>query len=144
MNEKYSIHVYDEIVEVYGNVWVKDAHHLLDFFSKQGFELIILGHENSSLRLERKNFCVDIISRKTHQLEEELEVYKEELKKEKEQREFFEDKCDTLQTLLIEDNEERKESLKKKISEYLKFDVKKKLESNDKAKEIIDRYHTPE
>jgi flagellar motility protein MotE (MotC chaperone) len=82
MDERYSIEVNDEIVEIYGDLTVEEAFDFLSFFERKGYKSVVLGSENSTLRMMKRDQTEVIINEKISDLKDELEMYRDHLKQE--------------------------------------------------------------
>jgi len=72
-NERYSIEVSEDIVVIHGKLTIEEAFDFLNFFEKKGFDEVVVGHENSCLRLLKKNEQIhesnDFYKKKVNELE---------------------------------------------------------------------------
>ncbi len=53
MYERYSVEVSENIVEIFGQLTIEEAFDYLNFFEKKGYNLVIVGDENSTLRMRK-------------------------------------------------------------------------------------------
>ena len=82
MNERYSIEVTDEVVEIYGDLTIEEAFDFLSFFERKGYKSVILGSENSTLRMLKRDQAEVIHDQFVLTLKEQITDYKESFESE--------------------------------------------------------------
>lgn len=82
MRERYSIEVTDEVVEIYGDLTIEEAFDFLSFFERKGYKSLVLGSENSTLRLMKRDQKEEIIDQRITDLKDEVISYKRWLERE--------------------------------------------------------------
>jgi hypothetical protein len=55
MHERYSVKVREHIVEIFGELTIEEAFDFLNFFEKKGYNSVIIGDENSTLILRKRD-----------------------------------------------------------------------------------------
>ena len=142
MRERYSIEVDDESVEIYGELTIEETFDFLSFFERKGYNSIILGTENSTLHMLKRNKKEEIIddrqTKEANERNKNEEVQDEECKKECEESEEEED----YKAMYIEKSEEfleqrenlidfREENKKLRSLNKQVFELIKELYNND-------------
>lgn len=82
MRERYSIEVTEESVEIYGELTIEETFDFLSFFERKGYKSVILGTENSTLHLLKKDPKETIVDQRITDLKDEVTDYKRWLEKE--------------------------------------------------------------
>mgnify|MGYP000919503454 FL=1 len=82
MRERYSIEVTDESVEIYGELTIEETFDFLNFFDRKGYKSVILGTENSTLHLLKRDPEEAKIDQRITDLKDEVVDYKRCLEKE--------------------------------------------------------------
>lgn len=54
MNERYSIEVNEDCVVIYGDLTIEETFDFLNFFDRKGYKSVVIGTDNSTLRLIKK------------------------------------------------------------------------------------------
>jgi len=140
MHENYSIEVNDDFVEIYGDLTIEETFDFLNFFDKKGYKSVIIGCENSTLRMMKKDKNEVIETQLVIDLKEELVLYKDLLKHEQESHENSKHKLKNVERLLkLRMSEEH--DLYKKLQEeklnLLKLQCVEKMENNPEVKKIV-------
>jgi len=95
MDERYSIKVRENIVEIHGTLSIEETFDFLNFFEKKGFNSVIVGDENSSFILR------NIEEEKDDSTINDSEGFYEKLyNSEKEKNEILRDKIEELKSLI--------------------------------------------
>lgn len=76
MRERYSIEVTEEIVEIYGDLTIEEAFDFLSFFERKGYKSVVLGSENSTLRMMKRDQAEEIHDQFVLNLKEQIISYK--------------------------------------------------------------------
>lgn len=100
MHERYSIQVDEESVEIYGELTIEEAFDFLSFFERKGYKSLILGTENSTLHLLKKDQKEAIVDERITNLLEQVTDYKDWLQKEKTNHEQTKEKLLDVERLL--------------------------------------------
>lgn len=87
MSEKYSIHVYENVVEIFGELTIEEAFDFLNFFEKKGYKSLSIGLENTTLRMTNKDQQKEIIDQRILDLKDEVNDYKKFLESEQDRHE---------------------------------------------------------
>jgi hypothetical protein len=82
MAQRYSIEVDQETVEIYGDLTIEEAFDFLSFFERKGYKSVVLGSENSTLRMMKRDQGEAIVNEKIAEIKDELEMYRDHLKHE--------------------------------------------------------------
>ena len=82
MRERYSIEVTDEVVEIFGDLTIEEAFDFLSFFERKGYKSVILGSENSTLRMLKRDQEEVIHDQFILTLKEQITDYKVSFEKE--------------------------------------------------------------
>ena len=118
MYESYTIEVEKNIVEIFGDLTMEEAFDFLSFFDKKGFNRVIVGDQNSTLRM-----------RKIDSEEEKSEFQKSIESNEKFYDEIMEDKNKEI-LKLKEQNKNLNDLIKKLINTKLKDNFEKEENEN--------------
>lgn len=147
IEERYSIEVGEETVEIYGYLTIEEVFDFINFFDKKGYRSITPGCENSTIRLHKKDEVDRRQDRLKEQKEEEEESYKFLYKKEEEHHKKTKIKLEEVErlikTLMMEENDKVKNLLKnnEKLQQYNRLLC---LKNNPEALKIIDNLNETE
>ncbi len=120
MRGRYSIQVGEEIVEIFGDLTIEEAFDFLSFFERKGYKSVVIGSENSTLRMMKIDQDEEIVNERISQLIEEVSDYENYLKCEKESHKNTLDKLRYTETLMKSFmNEESKKKLHVEIEKFL-------------------------
>lgn len=100
MRERYSIEVTDEIVEIYGDLTIEETFDFLSFFERKGYKSVVLGSENSTLRMMKRDQEEVIEKQYILDLKDEIEDYKRSFKIEEERHDETKEKLKSVERLL--------------------------------------------
>ena len=116
MRERYSIEVNDESVEIYGELTIEETFDFLSFFERKGYKSVILGTENSTLHMLKRDQKEEIVEERIKDLKDEVQDYKRSYKIEQERHEETKDKLKSIEQLIkdltVEANNKRERILK--------------------------------
>jgi hypothetical protein len=133
MRERYTIEVCDYEVQIYGELTIREAFDFISFFDQQGYNKLVIGHENTTLRL--------IKEKETTESESEFDMHETLWKDEKvtssQLRKRLKEQEDLIKVLMIDDSERCKE-LKKQNDHLCSKLSRQKFESNPEALKIIE------
>lgn len=141
MDERYSIEVFDEVVEIYGDLTIEEAFDFLNFFDKKGYKSVVLGSENSTLRMMRRSQDEVRENQRRLDIQDELDDTKSLLKKEKESNLVLRKRNDEIELLikqLMSEEYKKYKSLYDENQKLIKAQCVWQLEQNPEVKEIID------
>lgn len=143
MHERYSIEVNDESVEIYGELTIEEAFDFLSFFDRKGYKSLILGTENSTLHMLKRDRGEVIEKQHIIDLKDEIDTYKYLFKKEQESHEKTKDKLNSIELLLKQLMSEEYDKYKKLHEENLKLlrdQCISEMEQNPEVQEMIDKF----
>lgn len=100
MDEKYSIHVDEESVEIYGDLTIEETFDFLSFFERKGYKSVVPGLEDSTLRMRKIDKNENIIDQRLSDLKDEVSDYKRWLEKEQDKHEKTKQKLKDTELLL--------------------------------------------
>ena len=100
MRERYSIEVTDESVEIYGELTIEEAFDFLSFFDRKGYKSVILGTENSTLHLLKRDPEEARVDQRITDLRDEVVDYKRWLEKEQDAHKKTTDKLKDTEALM--------------------------------------------
>ena len=143
MRERYSIEVTDEVVEVYGDLTIEETFDLLSFFERKGYKSVVLGSENSTLRMMKRDQKEEIIDQRVTDLKDEVSDYKRWLEKEQDKHEETKNKLNSVELLLKTLMSEEHAKYKKLHEENMKLlrdQCISELEQNPEVKEMLDKF----
>lgn len=100
MRERYSIEVTEESVEIYGELTIEETFDFLSFFERKGYKSVILGTENSTLHLLKRDAGEAIVDQRIIDLKDEVTDYKKWLEKEQKNHEETKEKLKDVERLL--------------------------------------------
>lgn len=100
MRERYSIEVTDEFVDIYGELTIEETFDYLSFFERKGYKAVVIGADNSTLRMMQKDQKEEIINEKVTELKDEVTQYKRWLEREQTYHEQTKDKLKQCEMLL--------------------------------------------
>lgn len=130
IQERYSMSVNDYAVEIYGELTVREAFDFLNFFDQQGYNIITIGHENSSLRMIKSSVYESVPDTHEILLEDEKKTNSQLRKRLKDQEEIIKQ--------LLTDEQDRLKRLKEENEVYKKIIKLNELENNEEVKQIIE------
>ena len=134
MHERYSIEVCDYEVQIYGELTIREAFDFLSFFDQQGYNKVIIGHENSTLRL--------IKEKETNENESDFNLHETLWKDEKETssqlRKRLKEQEELIKVLMIDDTD-RCKKLKQENERLASKISKEKFENNPEALKIVEQ-----
>ena len=147
MRERYSIEVNDEVVEIYGDLTIEEAFDFLSFFERKGYKSVVLGSENSTLRMMRKSQDEVRENQRRLDIQDELEDTKSLLKKEKESNSALRKRNDEIELLmkqLMSEEYKKYKSLYDENQKLIRAHCISQLEQNPEVKEIIENFSVGE
>jgi hypothetical protein len=134
MHEKYSINVCEESVEIYGDLTIEETFDFLSFFERKGYKSVVMGCENTTLRMLNTDQKEVIYDTFVKDLKEEILCYQDLFTKERESHEKTLEKLKEVEALK-ETNKKIKnleEELCQKINQVTAIkDIIKVLIKND-------------
>lgn len=145
MNERYSIEVNDEIVEIYGDLTIEEAFDFLNFFDKKGYKSVVLGSENSTLRMMKRDQQEVIHDEFVLTLKEQITDFKELWTKEQKSHEQTKSKLNSIELLLKTLMSEEHAKYKKLHEEnmiLLKAQCMSQMQDNPEFKKIMENYES--
>lgn len=140
MNERYSIEVYDESVEIYGELTIEEAFDFLSFFERKGYKSLILGNENSTLHFLKRDQKEAIVDQRITDLKDEVTDYKKCLEKEQNKHEETKQKLKDVENLLkqlMSEEQKKYNELKEKNTELMKSQTASYLNDNAEVQKIL-------
>ena len=143
MRERYSIQVTDEVVEIYGDLTIEEAFDFLSFFERKGYKSVILGSENSTLRMMKRDQEEEIEKEYIINLKDEIEDYKRSYKIEQERHDETKDKLIQVEKLLKDLMSEEYAKYKALYCENQKLirdQMVSQLQENPEVKQILDNF----
>lgn len=140
MDDRYSIEVGDDFVEINGDLTIEETFDFLNFFEKKGFKSITGGWENSTLVMSRKGVeekWEEIRQKENIELES---MYQDLYKQSQEENRILKRRVDEVEglirTMFLEESEKVKDL--RKHNEILIKELKKnKLQENEEVKKIL-------
>ena len=142
MIERYSIEVTDEIVEIYGDLTIEEAFDFLSFFERKGYKSVVLGSENSTLRMVKRDQAVEIVDQRISDLKEQLDDYKEYYKKEQLSHEITKNRVIEVEVLmkqLMSEEYKKYKALYEENQKIIRAQMLSQLEDNPEVQEIMSR-----
>lgn len=100
MRERYSIEVTDEVVEIFGDLTIEEAFDFLSFFERKGYKSLILGDQNSTLRMMKRDQSEVIHDEVILELKEQIKDSKEYFEREKKSHEATAQKLKDVEVLM--------------------------------------------
>lgn len=100
MNERYSLEVYDDVVEIYGDLTIEEAFDFLSFFERKGYKSVVLGSENSTLRMMKRDQQGEIVDERITNLKDQVVEYRGWLAKEQADHKKSTDKLKDVEDLM--------------------------------------------
>ncbi len=146
MHERYSIEVNDESVEIYGELTIEEAYDFLSFFDRKGYNSVILGTENSTLHLLKRNKekeKEEVEKQHILDLKDEINTYHSFFKSEKEDHEKTKDKLKSVELLLkqlMSEEYDKYKKLHEENLELLRNQCMSELEKNHEVQRIINKF----
>ena len=141
MSERYSIEVTDESVEIYGELTIEETFDYLSFFERKGYKSVILGTENSTLHLLKRDQEQVIHDEFILTLKEQITDYKEYYENEKKDHESTSQKLKDVERLLkalMSEQYEKYKKLHEENQELIKSQTCQFLHENPKVQEMLD------
>lgn len=142
MTERYSIEVNDDIVEIYGDLTIEEAFDFLSFFERKGYKSVVLGSENSTLRMMRRDQAEVIHDQFVLNLKEQITDFKELWEKEKKSHEVTAQKTKEVEALLkqlMSDEYKKYKALHEENQRLLKAQVALNMIDAPEVQEILNR-----
>jgi myo-inositol-1-phosphate synthase len=143
MRERYSIEVTDEIVEIYGDLTIEEAFDFLSFFERKGYKSLVLGSENSTLRMMKRDQKEEIVDQRVTELKDEVSSYKRWLEKEQEKHEETKSKLKDVERLLkdlMSEEYKKYKALYDENQKIIRSQMLTLLEDNPEVQEIIEKF----
>jgi hypothetical protein len=140
MDERYSIDVSDEIVEIYGDLTIEEAFDLLSFFERKGYKSVVLGSENSTLRMMRRDQAEVIHDQFVLNLKEQITDFKDLWEKEKKSHESTAQKTKEVEALLkqlMSDEYKKYKALHEENQRLLKIQAAQYMSGDPQVQEIL-------
>lgn len=142
MRERYSIEVTDEIVEIFGDLTIEEAFDFLSFFERKGYKSVVLGSENSTLRMMKRDQAEEIVDQRISDLKEELNDYKDYYKKEQLSHEITKNRVSEVEVLMkqvMSEEYKKYKALYEENQKIIRAQMLSQLEDNPEVKEIMSR-----
>lgn len=140
MRERYSIEVTEESVEIYGELTIEETFDFLSFFERKGYKSVILGTENSTLHLLKRDQKETIVDQRIDDLKDEVTDYKRWLEKEQDSHAKTKEKLNDIEllikTLMIEESEKFKK-LKEENQNLIKSQTHLFLHEDPEVQRIL-------
>lgn len=140
MHERYSIEVNDESVEIYGELTIEEAFDFLSFFERKGYKSVILGTENSTLHLLKRDQSEVIHDQFILNLKEQITDYKEFYEKEKKDHELTKVNLESVKStikVLMSEQYEKYKKLHEENQEILKAQNCQFLQEDPRVQEML-------
>lgn len=129
-----SIEIDEECVEIFGDLTIEETMDFLMFFSSKGYEAVVLGAENSTLRMMKMDLKKRELDKQSEELTSRLNEYKEMLGKEIKSHQETKDRVQTIEAIMKTLASEKNEIYK----EY-----REEIQKNIRAQQIIDLANNP-
>jgi len=142
MRERYSIEVTDEIVEIYGDLTIEEAFDFLSFFERKGYKSVVLGSENSTLRMLKRDQSEVIHDQFILTLKEQITDYKEMYEKETKSHELTLERLNTVEVLMkqvMSDEYKKYKELYDENQKLIKATMVIQLGDNPEVQQILDK-----
>jgi len=142
MDEIYSIQVCGEVVEIYGDLTIEEAFDFINFFDKKGYKSLVLGNENSTIRMMRKNREEIRCETRKKETEEEESMYYRLYESEKQEHEKTKNKLKQAESLLKEfttEASDKFDKLKKNIESLEKQIILSKLQNDKVVQDLLNK-----
>lgn len=142
MRERYSIEVNDESVEIYGELTIEETFDFLSFFERKGYKSVILGTENTTLHLLKRDQSEEIFDQRVTDLKEQVGDYKELLKKEIEEHSNTRGKLTDVERLLkqlMSEEHKKYKELHEENQKLIKATIATQLADNPEVQQILDK-----
>lgn len=143
MRERYSIEVTDEIVEIYGDLTIEETFDFLSFFERKGYKSVVLGSENSTLRMMKRDQKEEIIDQRVTDLKDEVTDYKKWLEKEQTKHEETKSKLQDVERLLkdlMSEEYKKYKALYDENQKIIRSQMLMQLEDNPEVQEMIEKF----
>lgn len=143
IEERYSIEVSDDFVEIHGDLTIEETFDYLNFFEKKGFKSITGGWENSTLVMSRKG--VDEKWEETRQKQhEESEAFYENLYNQSEEKIKVKNRrveeLESTIRIMFHDESERVKTLKAQNEVLWKAAKQSKLSESEEFQKILNSF----
>lgn len=143
MRERYSIEVTDEIVEIYGDLTIEETFDFLSFFERKGYKSVVLGSENSTLRMMKRDQKEEIIEQRVTDLKDEVTEYKRWLEKEQTKHEETKSKLKDTERLLkglMSEEYKKYKSLHDENQKLIRAQMLVQLKDNPLVEKIMENF----
>lgn len=124
MDERYSIKVSDEVVEIYGDLSIEEAFDFINFFDKKGFKSLKGDHDNYTLSMRRSSIEQMEIKAQTIEHIENEKFYEKLYDESQERTKKLEKDILTLERLIKElmtDEKIKQERLRRENDSLIRF-----------------------
>lgn len=143
MRERYSIEVYDDSVEIYGELTIEETFDFLSFFEKKGYKSVILGKENTTLHLLKRDLVEEIENQRITDLKEEVVDYKEWLKTEVEEHAKTRGKLKDVELLMkqtMTEEYKKYKALYEENQKIIRAQMLMQLRENPEVQTLLEKY----
>lgn len=123
IEERYSIEVSDDFVEIHGDLTIEEAFDYINFFDKKGYKSLRSGWENSTLLLSRTDVFKEQEERRKQDDIEEERMYHDFFESEKKEHEKTKTRVNELESLikqLMSEEYQKYKKLKEENDELIK------------------------
>lgn len=148
-DERYSIEVGDDYVEIHGDLTIEETFDFLNFFEKKGFRSVTGGWENSTLVMSRRGVEEkwEEIRKKEHIDSEAMyeNLYTLQQEKEKSLNRRI-DELESLMRVMFSDESDKVQKLRKENDVLIKKLKMINMEENEEVKKLLEgfAYRAPE
>lgn len=133
---RYSIEVTEEIVEIYGDLTIEETFDFLIFFERKGYQSVISGHQNSSLRMMKIDTKEILENTRISEMQIKVENYRTLWEEEKSHHESTKNKLISTEILTKELLSEEYKKNEELFSETMKLSRACRLEAMKQNPEV--------
>ena len=141
MHERYSIEVNDGFVEIYGDLTIEETFDFLSFYERKGYKSVVIGSENSTLRMMKKDREEEIHDQFVMDLKQEIVHYKNSFHSECEGHKVTQQKLKDIEVLmkqLMSEEYAKYKALYEENQKIIRSNMIMQLKDNPEVKEIIE------
>jgi flagellar motility protein MotE (MotC chaperone) len=131
-------------VQIYGDLTIEEAFDFLSFFERKGYKSVVIGEENSTLRMMKIDQKDKIIDQRVRDLKDEVANYKKWLSIEKESHEETEKKLKSVEVLLktlMSEEREKYKKLHEENEKIIRSQMIMELKRDPKVQKIMDNFY---
>jgi|SRR6185436_2422828 len=140
MDDRYTIEVGDDFVEIHGDLTIEEAFDYINFFEKKGFKSLRSGWENSTLLLCKNDVFEKQKEERKQEAADEERMYHDFFKSEKDEHDRTKEKLKDVERLLkqlMSEEYEKYKKLKEENDKLIKAQLHLFLHEDPRVQEML-------